>query len=51
MVVEKPPVLWITPEWLDEFASDALALEREMYEFGDRGLTSIVKNEGRGFRR
>ena len=25
-----PRVLWITPEWLDRFASDALALQGEM---------------------
>ena len=28
---ENPRVFWITPEWLDRFASDALELEREMY--------------------
>ena len=26
-----PRVFWITPDWLDQFASDALALEREIH--------------------
>ena len=32
MGVETSPVFWVTSDWLDEFASDALALQREMYE-------------------
>lgn len=27
----KPRVFWITPDWLDQFASDALALELEIH--------------------
>ena len=34
---ENPRVFWITSNWLDQFASDALALQREMYALRAEG--------------
>ena len=41
---KNPRVFWITPDWLDQFASDALALQREMHALRAEDMASTVKN-------